>query len=331
MKLLWLGMVMIGVLMMGGGAVVAQESTPGSGPPDSFELAPGVIASNMTFVEGQENPSLYRLSFEPGVSYPVQESPSLELVYMESGTMTVRLNATVTVASLNATVGSGESVAAGTGFTLGTGQYFVLAPGVSGEVRNDGEDTATVSIAGMTPGGTTVPAAATPTGEFVTPDPSACLIEPRSLDSVVALLGAPVTGSPATPAMETGSAADADVVATVTALAQESVACFNAGNFLAQFAFYTDDALVALIPPGLTADDLTGFLGAPPEPLPAEARESVMVRDVVILPDGQVTAYFVLRNLEGTFTTFVTLEEQGDGYVITSDIDVEAELATPAA
>ncbi len=129
MKLLWLGMVMIGVLMMGGGAVVAQESTPGSGPPDSFELAPGVIASNMTFVEGQENPSLYRLSFEPGVSYPVQESPSLELVYMESGTLTVRLNATVTVASLNATDGSGESVVAGTGFTLSTGQYFVLAPG----------------------------------------------------------------------------------------------------------------------------------------------------------------------------------------------------------
>jgi len=162
MKLLRLGIVVIGILMMGGGAVVAQEGTPG--PPDSFELAPGVIASNMVFVEGQENPSLYRLSFAPGVSYPVQESPGLELVYMESGTMTVRLNAPVTVASLNATDGSGESVAADTEFTLSAGHFFVLAPGVSAEVRNDGEETATVSVAGLIPGGMTVPAAATPAG-----------------------------------------------------------------------------------------------------------------------------------------------------------------------
>jgi outer membrane protein assembly factor BamE (lipoprotein component of BamABCDE complex) len=172
---------------------------------------------------------------------------------------------------------------------------------------------------------------ATPTGDFVTPDPSACQIEPRSLDSVVTLLGTPVAGSPAPAGMDEGEPANADVVTAVTALAQESVACFNAGNFLAQFAFYTDDALLALIPPGLTADDLAGFLGAPPEPLPAEARESVLVRDVMVLPDGRVTAYVVLRNPEGIFTTFVTFQEQRDGYVITSDIDVEAELATPAA
>lgn len=308
---------------------VAQESTPG--PSDSFEIAPGVTADNVVFVDGQENPSLYHLHFAPGVSYPVQASPSLELVLMESGTLTVRLDAPVTISQLNAMDGSGEAVAAGAEFTLGAGQYFVLAPGVSGEVRNDGEETATVSIAGMIPGGTAIPAAATPADEFVTPDPSACQIEPRSLDSVVALLGTPVAGPPATPGTDEGEPADAEIVAAVTALAQESVACFNAGNFLAQFAFYTDDALLALIPPGLTATDLTGFLGAPPEPLPVEARESVMVRDVMVLPDGQVTAHFVMRNPEGTFTTFVTLEQQEDGFVIVSDIDVDAELATPAA
>ncbi len=171
----------------------------------------------------------------------------------------------------------------------------------------------------------------TPTEDFFTPNPSACQIEPRTLESVTALAGTPAPSSLATPSPLEGVPADAGVVAAVTALAQESVACFNAGNFLAQFAFYTDDALLALIPPGLTADDLAGFLGAPPEPLPAGSRESVMVRAVMVLPDGHVTAYVVLRNLEGTFTTFVTLQEQGDGYVITSDIDVEAQLATPAA
>ena len=51
----------------------------------------------------------------------------------------------------------------------------------------------------------------------------------------------------------------------------------------------------------------------------------------MVLPDGRLTAWFVMRNLEGTFTTFVTLERQGDGYVIVADIDVEADLATPAA
>ncbi len=148
---------------------------------------------------------------------------------------------------------------------------------------------------------------------------------------MVSLLGTPVADSPATPVMDATEPADAEVVAAVTAIAQESVACFNAGNFLAQFAFYTDGALLGLIPPGLTAAGLAGFLGAPPEPLPVEERESVMVRDVMVLPGGQVTAYVVLRNLEGTFTTFVTLEQQGDGFVIVSDVDVDAEFATPAA
>ncbi|MDQ3225912.1 MAG: hypothetical protein M3Q50_04685 [Chloroflexota bacterium] len=162
MKALRVGIVVIGILMMGGGAAVAQESTPG--PPDSFELAPGVIADNMVFVEGQENPSLYQLHFAAGVSYPVQASPSLELVYLESGTMTVRLDAPVTIAQADTADGSSEIVAADTEFTLSAGQYFVLSPGVSGEVRNDGEETATVSIAGVVPGGTATPAAATPAG-----------------------------------------------------------------------------------------------------------------------------------------------------------------------
>ncbi len=56
-----------------------------------------------------------------------------------------------------------------------------------------------------------------------------------------------------------------------------------------------------------------------------------IVKPVMVPPDGQVTAYVVLRNPEGTFTTFVTLTPRGQGYVITSDIDVEAEFATPAA
>lgn len=310
-------------------AALGQEGAPVL--PESFELAPGVTANNVVFVAGQDNPSLYHLQFAPGVSYLVQPSTNLELVLMESGSLTVRFDATVTVPQLNGADGSGEVVAAHTEVILSAGQYFVLPPGVSGEVRNDGDETAIVSVAGMVPGGAASPAAAIPSGNFITPEPSSCRIEPRSLDSVVMLLGTPVVDSPATPASDGAVPADAAVVAAVTALAEESVACLNAGNFLAQFAFYTDEALLALIPPGLAVDDLTAFLGAPPEPLPVEARESVMVRDVMVLPNGQITADVVLRNVEGTFTTFVTLELQGDKLVIVSDINVDAELATPAA
>lgn len=178
---------------------------------------------------------------------------------------------------------------------------------------------------------TAVAQEATSTANFVTPDPADCQIEPRSLDSIIALAGTPAAILPATPSLENAVPADDDTVAAVTSIAHESVACFNAGDFLRQFSFYTDEVILAIMPPGLTAEDLTGFLGASPEPLPEEARESVMVRDVMVRSNGEVTAYFVIRSQEGTFTTFVTLEDPGDGYVITSDIEVDAELATPIA
>ena len=184
-------------------------------------------------------------------------------------------------------------------------------------------------LAGLSRGALTQEA--TPAGDFVTPDPSECRIEPRTIESVIVLTGTPVPTPPAIPSLEGGEPASAAVAAGVTAVARESVACFNAGDFLRQFAFYTDAAILAIMPPGLTAEDLTDFLGTPPQPLPEEGRESVAVRDVMVLPGGRVTAYFLMRNPEGTFTTFVTLEERGDGYVITSDIDFAAEFTTPAA
>lgn len=139
---------------------LAQDATPG--PPDSFEIAPGVTADSAVFVEGQQNPSLYRLHFQPGVSYPVQPGPNLEIAYMEAGSLTVRLNGPAVVGEVGATDVAGEAIAAGTEVTLATGQYLVLQPGVTGEVRNGGQETATVSVAGITLGDTATPGAATP-------------------------------------------------------------------------------------------------------------------------------------------------------------------------
>jgi hypothetical protein len=157
------------VILLGlfpGGVAIPQEATPGTdemGPPESFELAPGVMADNVVFVEGSESPVLYRLHFEPGVVYPVEPGVNLELVHVEAGSLTLTLDAPITVGQLGQNGSVGETVSAGTEVTLSTGQFFVLQPGIGGEVRNNGSETATVSIAGVVVQGTAIPAA-TPAG-----------------------------------------------------------------------------------------------------------------------------------------------------------------------
>jgi quercetin dioxygenase-like cupin family protein len=140
----------------------AQDATPG--PPESFEIAPGVSVDNVVFAEGQDEPASYRLHFEAGVTYPVEPSPALELVYVEAGTLTMQLDAPVTIGHLAATNVGGETIDAGMEVSVTAGEYFVIAPGTGGEVRNDGEDTAIVSVAGILPTGEATPADATPTG-----------------------------------------------------------------------------------------------------------------------------------------------------------------------
>lgn len=166
---LWLVVVLLASVLVGAHGVVAanaQEATPPAGemgPPESFELAPGVTADSMVFVEGQENPSLYRLHFDAGVTYSIAPSTSLELAYVEAGSLTVTLDGATTVGRVGQPEADGEAMAPNTEFVLETGQFIVLQPGVSGEVRNDGDETAIVSVAGLTPSGAQMPEA-TPAG-----------------------------------------------------------------------------------------------------------------------------------------------------------------------
>lgn len=157
-----ISVVVVLVLCLVGGTAIAQEATPA--PPGVVEVAPGVTAGSAVFVEGQEHPSLYRLNFEPGVSYPIEPSTMLELVYVETGILVMQLDAAVTVAQLDTPDAAGEQIPAGTEFTVSIGEYFVVPPGASGMVRNEGDDTATVSIAGIDAGVAATPAAATPAG-----------------------------------------------------------------------------------------------------------------------------------------------------------------------
>ncbi|MDQ3513167.1 MAG: hypothetical protein M3462_05795 [Chloroflexota bacterium] len=135
----------------------AHDATP---PPGGFEIAPGVTAELLPTAD--DPPSLYRLRFAAGVTYPFEGDPSLVVAYVESGTLTFRCDAPVTVARVDATGTPGEPVAAGTEFTVTAGGYFVLPPFVSGEVRNDGSESGAMSVAGIIPGEIATPTAGTP-------------------------------------------------------------------------------------------------------------------------------------------------------------------------
>ncbi len=125
----------------------AQEATPASG---GFEIAPGVTAELLPVPD--DPPALYRLHFAAGVVYAFSAAPSLDVVYVEAGTLTLQLDVPVTVARLGETGAAGESIIADTEFTVTAGDYFVLPPFATGEVRNTGDETATVSVAGLMPG-----------------------------------------------------------------------------------------------------------------------------------------------------------------------------------
>lgn len=134
----------------------AQEATPPSAsmePPESVEIAPGVVADSMLFIGDQREPINYRLHFEPGVTYTIEPSGALELVYVESGELTITLDGVFTVGELRDPDTVGEAIEANLETTVTAGQFFVLQPGVGGEVRNDGDEVAGLSVAGIIPSG----------------------------------------------------------------------------------------------------------------------------------------------------------------------------------
>ncbi len=148
------GLIAVTGLVSGAGA---QDATP---PPGGFEIAPGVTAELLP--AAQEPPSLYRLTFAPDVTYPFEGDPSIALAYIESGTLTVRVDAPVTIARADAAATPGEMVAAGTDFTVTAGEYFVLPPMATGVIRNDGPESAAFSVAGIILEAMATPTASTP-------------------------------------------------------------------------------------------------------------------------------------------------------------------------
>jgi quercetin dioxygenase-like cupin family protein len=136
--------------------VVAQESTPAvEGMP------PGIGFEDLAFVTGIDVPSpadlsVSRITLEPGAGFPLEESdPTGGMLVVESGTFTVTASAEMSVSrgaaldSAMATAMAGgayapelETVAVGEEATLEAGDAAWVPGGISGEIRNDGSETA---------------------------------------------------------------------------------------------------------------------------------------------------------------------------------------------
>ena len=136
------------------GSVRAQEGTPAA-TAEETEIAPGVTFALLP--PSADPPSLYRLAFDPGAALYFAGDPAISLVFVESGAIALNMNAAVSDA--RAATPAGDAAA----LLMDQGDYFVLPPLVAGEIRNDGEEPASIVIAAITPGLFPVPAAATPT------------------------------------------------------------------------------------------------------------------------------------------------------------------------
>jgi hypothetical protein len=124
----------------------AQESTPPA-ETTGVEIAPGVTFELVPASE--DPPSLYRLRLAPGASLSFVDDPAISLVYVESGALSLELDAAVSDARPEADSGDGEDADAA--LELSQGDFFVLPPLVAGEIRNEAEEPASILIAAITP------------------------------------------------------------------------------------------------------------------------------------------------------------------------------------
>jgi hypothetical protein len=138
---------LVGVAVRGPLADVdAQDGTP-------FPLWPPVAPGITAWEVGQFSqwPATYRLEFEPGSIRPGYDNdPALYLVYVETGVLTVEATAPIAVTRAGAG-GTPELVAAGTAFTVGPGDFFVVPPEVAAETRNEGQEVAAAQYAAILP------------------------------------------------------------------------------------------------------------------------------------------------------------------------------------
>ena len=129
----------------------AQEATPVTQP--SVEALAFASAGELPPSPGAIG--LLRLTFPVGAVLPLEPGdPSLALVYIETGTLSVRIEALVTVSrapKAGTADPTQEEIPAGTEFAAGPGDSFVSPAVIAGEARNDGPEPVVVLAAIVEP------------------------------------------------------------------------------------------------------------------------------------------------------------------------------------
>jgi quercetin dioxygenase-like cupin family protein len=174
------------VLLVGGllgslgvGPVHAQEATPEAGmmAPEGVTFTPLGVAPGIT-LPSPVDLTVARATFAPGAGFPLDASdPEGALVIMESGALTIRVEEVDWTISRGGALqqamgtpnaepdlsGILEAVAMGAEATLQAGDVAYVPGSITGEVRNDGQEPATVLLVLTDAGGTMMGQAATPT------------------------------------------------------------------------------------------------------------------------------------------------------------------------
>ena len=178
----------------------------------------------------------------------------------------------------------------------------------------------------------------------ITPDPTECQVEARTVDEFVAVLGAATPTTPdlvgTTVEVPLGEAADAETVAGVTTTIREILACFNAGDFSRALSLFSSEAInrIAAEDP-ITEEELRSFLEATPQAAPAGQQSTLLaLTDVMELEDGRVGALMATTDpFVGPDTAYIIFVQENDRWRIDEIIEFldpnaggqEAE-ATPA-
>src|SRR5215204_4437266 len=133
----------------------AQDATPPArqqaGAPEGVSFVTLASGTIQVLSPGTANLVLGRIKLDPGATLPFDPTdPSVDLVYMTGGTLTFTIDAPMTVAR-GVEAGTPiptepEAIPANTEFTLSDGDSALFPPNASGEVRNDGEENATVWV-----------------------------------------------------------------------------------------------------------------------------------------------------------------------------------------
>ena len=151
--------VLLGVLALHAQPVtLAQEATPAGGEemmPEGFTYQQVMFASGIELTSPLDL-NVFRFVLEPGAAVPVEDSPGVGVLVVESGSLTVEVDAPLTVtrgAGMSEAMATAEatgdfsdvmeSVAEGEAVTLEASDAAYIPGDVPGEIRNEGQEPAT--------------------------------------------------------------------------------------------------------------------------------------------------------------------------------------------